>query len=74
MFTDWASVPLVCDRATTAKVLGISTRAIDRELASGRMVPAPMPRRGKKWLWSKAVLQQYVDGGYQRFQMTRRRA
>lgn len=67
MFTNWDSVPLVCDRKTTAKVLGISPRELDRRLADGTVQPAPMPRNGRKWSWSKAVLQKYVDGGYQQY-------
>ena len=72
MFTDWSQVPLVVDRKTTAKVLGISPRELDRRLAAGTVQPAPMPRLGRKWSWSKATLQKYVDGGYQQY--ARRRA
>jgi hypothetical protein len=72
MFTDWSAVPLVCDRKTTAKVLGISPRELDRRLANGTMQPAAMPRLGRKWAWSKATLQQYVDGGYRQYARGRR--
>lgn len=65
-FTDWASVPLVLNKTTVARVLNVSPRWIDEQLAAGTMLPAPMPRLGGgKWQWSKAVVQSYVDGGYQ---------
>lgn len=71
-FTDWATVPLVCDRETTARVLNTSVRSIDRRLQLGTMQPAPMPRMGRRVLWSKAILQQFVDGGYQKVAVRRR--
>ena len=71
-FTDWSSVPLVCDRKTTAQVLGICLRELDRRLADGTVQPAPMPRIGRKWQWSKATLQKYVDGGYLHYGKGRR--
>lgn len=72
-FTDWASVPLVCNKATTARVLGISQTSITRALKLGTMQPAPMPRlAGGKWQWSKAVLQSYIDGGYQHMRVRAR--
>jgi hypothetical protein len=65
-FTDWSGVPLVCGIAITAEVLGTSKTSIKRALKLGTMMPAPMPRLADgKWQWSKAVLQKYVDGGYQ---------
>lgn len=73
-FTDWASVPLVCNKATVAKVLNVSQSSITRALQAGTMQPAPMPRTNGKWQWSKAVLQKYVDGGYQHFQVRKGRA
>jgi hypothetical protein len=72
-FTDWASVPLVCNKTTVARVLNVSPRWIDEQLAAGTMLPAPMPRQGGKWQWSKAILQKYIDGGYQQMRVTPRR-
>lgn len=69
-FTDWDSVPLVCDITTTARVLGRSRRCIYDDLADGTMLPAPLPRRhdthGGRWQWSKVALQRYLEGGYLR--------
>lgn len=72
-FTDWSTVPLVCDLATTAKVLNVSPRWIEDRLRDGVMMPAPMPRHRGKWQWSKKVLQSYVDGGYQQLHIAPRR-
>lgn len=73
-FTDWAAVPLVCNITTTALILNTSRTSINRALKAGTMIPAPMPRlAGGKWQWSKKVLQQYVDGGYQAMRISRRR-
>ncbi len=72
-FTDWSEVPLVCDRKTTAKVLNICLRELDERLKDGTMQPAPMPRLNRKWQWSKAELQRYVDGGYKHFLVRERR-
>lgn len=71
-FTDWATVPLVCDKKLTAQVLGISTRSIDRMLKAGTMVPQPMPSDTNRLLWSKAALKQYLDGGYTKYARSRR--
>lgn len=73
-FTEWEVVPLVCDLKTTARVLNTSTSSINRALKAGTMQPRPMPRiTGGKWQWSKAVLKSWVDGGYQRIGMSRKR-
>jgi hypothetical protein len=73
LFCNWSDVPLVCNKATTARVLGISQTSITRALKLGTMIPAPMPRlAGGKWQWSKAILQAYVDGGYQHFAARRK--
>lgn len=72
-FSEWADVPLVCNKATTARVLNMSLRTLSRELKAGTMQPAPMPGRGSRRVWSKAILQQWVDGGYQKLGARRRR-
>lgn len=73
-FTDWASVPLVCNITTTARVLNVSVRWVMEQLKKGTMQPRPMPRiAGGKWQWSKSVLQKYVDGGYQQMAVRTRR-
>lgn len=67
MFTDWASVPLVCGMRDTCKVLNLSRETIQQRLKDGTMQPAPMPRLGRNHQWSKKTLQQYVDGGYRQY-------
>lgn len=63
LFTDWADVPLVAGLDEAARVLNRSTRAIERDLATGRMRPAPMPRPTPRapWQWAKSALRRHVD-------------
>jgi hypothetical protein len=77
-FTDWATVPLVADITTTARVLNRSVRAINRDLAHGCMVPEPIPCVGRgrvkqRRLWSKDALQAYLGGEYLKFQSAARK-
>lgn len=72
---NWDTVPLVVDKATTARILNISVTSINRALKAGTMLPAPMPRiTGNRWCWSREVLRKYVEGGYQSFRVAGRRS
>jgi hypothetical protein len=62
VITDWNDVPLSVGLKQTADILGVSVRWIEAQLAAGTMVPAPMPRTGRAWKWSKAKLRAHVDG------------
>ncbi|MGE3273838.1 MAG: hypothetical protein AB7O67_01915 [Vicinamibacterales bacterium] len=68
-FARWDDVPLVCRIEDTARVLNRSRRSIERDLERGTMNPQPMPRTTKRepLRWSRAVLQEFVEGGYLRF-------
>lgn len=74
-YTSWDDVPLVCNIEETARVLGRSVRQIRRLLHLGMMSPRPMPRCGGKtsaFLWSKADLQTYLEGGYRKLDSLQR--
>lgn len=62
---DWETVPAVVRGvAAVARILNRSTRAIEADLALGRMRPAPRPRETPRspWSWSKTALRAHVDG------------
>lgn len=57
----WDEVPLIVRSVReAAMILNRSTSSIFRDLASGRMTPAPQ-RVGRTWVWSKAALQRHVE-------------
>lgn len=72
-FCNWDEVPLVAGIDDAARVLNRSVASIYRACQAGTMCPAPMPRVGKTapLQWSKAVLQEFVDGkGYEKQRAT----
>lgn len=77
VFTSWDDVPLVLGIEDAARVLNTSVRTIRRRLRTGQFVPGVMPRLGGQTAphrFSKQLLQQYVEGGYAKFTVVKRRA
>mgnify|MGYP000532384659 FL=1 len=62
---DWSTVPaIVRGVANVAPILNRGARSIERDLALGRMRPAPRRRAGlEPWAWSKSALRRHVEEG-----------
>lgn len=67
---DWSREPYVLEIEDLSRILRKSVTTIRRELRKGTMTPRPMPKVGRTaaYQWSRLEVQQFVDGGFRKFE------